>query len=161
MEDLAVRHGRKAGKILAITVPATLALLGIVVWHQLPPDPSDHTIVQLTGACCTPGGAPGTTVGTEYAESPGAQVLLFPLSRVTRVDDGRISLTYDLFTWTEDPEDTWVETRLTDTALRVGDTVTHGPATIEVVAVHDAFLDRNDAVDLRVTFDLGRIDEVP
>jgi len=104
VEDLTVRHGRKTLKMLAITVPVTLALLGIVVWNQRPPDPSDHTLVQLTGACCTPGGAPGTTVGTEYAESPGAQVLLFPLSRVTRVDDGRISLTYDLFTMRRSPQ---------------------------------------------------------
>jgi len=104
VEDLTVRHGRKTLKMLAITVPVTLALLGIVVWNQRPPDPSDHTLVQLTGACCTPGGAPGTTVGTEYAESPGAQVLLFPLSRVTRVDDGRISLAYDLFTMRRSPQ---------------------------------------------------------
>ena len=102
VEDLTVRHGRKTLKMLAITVPVTLALLGIVVWNQRPPDPSDHTLVQLTGACCTPGGAPGTTVGTEHA--PGAQVLLFPLSRVTRVDDGRISLAYDLFTMRRSPQ---------------------------------------------------------
>lgn len=161
VEDLAARHGRKTGKILAIAVPATLSLLGIVVWNQRPPDPSDHTVVQLSGACCTRGGAPGITVSSGYDESPGAQLRLFPLSGVTRVDDGRISLTYDLFTWIADPEDTGVETRLTDTDLRVGDTVTHGPATLEVVAIHDAFLDRNDAVDLRVTFDLDRVDEVP
>ncbi len=161
VEDLAVRHGRRTGKILAITVPVTLALLGIVVWNQHPPDPSDHTLVQLAGACCTSDGAPGITVSSGYDESPGAQVRLFPLDGPNYVKDGRVSLAYDLFTWTEDAEDTGVETSLTDTDLRVGDAVTHGPATIQVVAIHDAFLDRNDAVDLRVTFDLDRIDETP
>lgn len=88
-------------------------------------------------------------------------VRLFPLDGPNHLDGGALTMTYDVFTWLNDQPESEEVTRLTDTGLRIGDTVTHGPATIEVVAIHDAFLDRNDAVDLRVTFDLDRIDETP
>ena len=148
-------------KVLGVVLLVGLGLGAILLWNDTPPRSDDREIFQLTGSCCTPGGAPAITISSGYDESPGAQVRLFPLEGPNYVKDGRVSLAYDLFTWTENDEDTGVETPLTDTDLRVGDTVTHGPATIEVVAIHDAFLDRNDAVDLRVTFDLDRIDEVP
>lgn len=47
------------------------------------------------------------------------------------------------------------------TGLGVGDTVTQGPVTIEVVAIHDLLLNRNNAIDLHVTFDQTRLSEAP
>ena len=147
--------------VLAVAILVALGAAVAILWNQRPPHPTDDTLTQLTGACCTPPGAPGQGVGTDRDQMPAAMIWLFPLGDATSVDGNRVSLTYDLFAWTQGDQGAPTETRLTDTDLRVGDTVTHGPATLEVVAIHDAFLDRNDAVDLRVTFDLDRIDEVP
>lgn len=158
VEALAVRHGRRVAKVVALVVPATLALTGVAVWRQLPPEPSDPTVTQVAGACCASPGFPGITVGSQGGEDRGASLLLFPLGGPSRVDGDSMSLSYDLFVWDGDDERSH---DLADPDLRVGDTVVHGPATIEIVAIHDAVWDRNDAVDLRVSFDLGRIDATP
>lgn len=148
-------------KVLAVVLAAGLALGAALVWSDTPPRSDNPDVFQITGSCCTPGGAPAITISSGYDEIPGAEVMLFPLGGPNSIKDGRVSLAYDLFTWTADPKDTGVKTPLTDTGLRIGDTVTHGPVTLEIVAIHDALLDRNDAVDLRVTFDLDRVDEMP
>ena len=161
-----MRHpsARTRSRTIAAAVSAVIVILGVttaILYAQKPSAPTDPSVIQITGTCCLADGPPGVEVGTPLETPNGALLRIFPLRAESGVRDGAVSLTYDLAVWTEDATYTETQTRLTDTNLRVGDTVTHGPATIEVVAIHDAFLDRNDAVDLRVTFDLDRIDEAP
>lgn len=136
-------------------------LSSVHLWNYTPPAPDDPDVVQLTGACCLGPGVPWLNVRTERGAGPAAQVVLYELGGPNRISGGAVDLSYDLFVWPEDEAGQHTETALTDSDLAVGDTVSHGPATIEVVKIHDAIWDRYDAVDLRVTFDLDRIDEVP
>lgn len=159
---------------LRIALGSLVPLAVIAVWFQRPLGPEDaEGTVRLSGSCCADmNGAPSFDVDVGSRADDGMQVLV-------SFDDlvwghGQVhGDTTDFIYWIERavPSE-WSGTgrvtaydverrKYTSTGLRVGDTMTHGPVTIEVVAIHDMILNRNNAVDLRVTVDETRLADAP
>ncbi|MEV7973904.1 hypothetical protein [Cellulomonas sp. NPDC089187] len=83
-----------------------------------------------------------------------------------RVDGDRATFTYHLSRalWPHDSavgRSTTESVECTASDVRAGDSITNGPVTIDVLAIHDMPLNRNNAIDLRVTFDPDGINDAP
>ena len=165
--------------IIATFAALCLAAAGFgTLWLQRPPTIVTNfggtvtsTDVQLWGDCCQdqPSHMRETTINSPLSESRmRLRLSLLGWLDGSRawVDGDRATFTYHLSRayWPNDSavgRSTTESVECTATDLRAGDTVTNGPVTIEVLAVHDMPLNRNNAIDLRITFDPDGIDDMP
>lgn len=159
--------GRSAARRIALGGVLVAVLLLAFVWFQRPlgGDPTDLEVgvVRLNGSCCLHSAVP-LSIAVEHESSEGVTVLV----RFTDLawSYGEVSSSKASFSYTvsqydgpDDRSSTYSDYRAE--GLAVGDSVTHGPVTIEVLAIHNMILSRNDAVDLRVTFDEEKLGEAP
>lgn len=148
----------------------TAILAGIValalLWSATPPD-SAPGLVQISGACCSPSHGPPDVEAHSAAvdDHTVPQVMVRLLTHRgldTPIRGGTVDLEFTVVRIDSlEDADRSEERTYRERDLHVGDTVVRGPVAIEIVAVHDAVLPRNDAVDLRVTFDRERLSEAP
>lgn len=144
-----------AATVLLVT---GIALL-VRAWNVAPPAMSaeQHGDIRISEAHCNFFcGAPFVDLALPDAQDPKVQVSFTNIGSGSSVDDGKASLSYVISRL-----DNHEEADYFDQDLGVGQKATHGPVTVEVLAVYDELFDRNDAVDLRVTFDEDRLDEAP
>jgi hypothetical protein len=135
-------------------------------WDERPPEfVEDRWTVRLEGSCCSrmPAGRWQYGVPNEDRSQIAVSVEFTSLeTERTSVRDGRANFSYSISRLDAGQTGSeMVQEIYHATDLSVGDTVTQGPVTIEVVAIYDLFFNRNNAVDLRVTFDESRLDEAP
>jgi hypothetical protein len=152
-------------------VGVVVVVLGLVVgfkptWDERAPAFEwEPGLVRLEGSCCARMSRGFWQYGAVNSDRSQISVSVEFTSLETErtsVRDGRVNVAYRIYR--EDagrPASEGIDAVYTATDLSVGDTVTQGPVTIEVVAVYDFFFNRNNAVDLRVTFDESRLDEAP
>lgn len=145
---------RRVVGALAVVAIAAAAMVGAIYFGQTPPEPQRGQI-RLTTIQQLRGGSPRIqavhTVGqiTWSVEFDGVW-------SGSRIDDGllqingRISIVRDGVVETNEFE---------FPPLDVGDTLEFGPATIEVMLIHDAVFSRNEAADIVVTFDETLFDQ--
>lgn len=176
---------RLVGRRSTFVILATLATLCVAaatvfgtLWFQRPPiigadddGAAISTQAQLWGDCCQdqPRHMRETTLDSPMSESRmRLRVSLLGWLDGTRasVDGDHARFTYHLSRayWPHDSavgRSTTESVECTATDVRAGDSITNGPVTIEVLAIHDMPLNRNNAIDLRITFDPDGIDDAP
>jgi hypothetical protein len=153
-----------AAGVLVVVVGLVLGLKP--AWDERPPVLADgREFVRLEGSCCArmPAGFWQYGVSNRDRSELSVRVEFTSLeTERTSVRDGRANFSYRVSRLDNGQTGSeMVQEIYHATDLSVGDTVTQGPVTIEVVAIYDLFFNRNNAVDLRVTFDESRLDEAP
>lgn len=142
--------------IVVLIVAAVVAGVFGALWAKSPPANAMDTY-QITGGCCS--NSPwGDLVVLPGAEGEARVTVSFPKSAV-RVDRDTASFQYEVI---PAAASTGTDAGTEGTGLRpvtgarVGDVFEAGLVQIEIVEIHDAVFDRNDAIDLKLTRVQGR-----
>lgn len=140
-------------RVLIVAFVATVVVAGAfgALWAKGPPANAMDTD-QITGGCCS--NRPwGDLVVLPGAEGEVRVIVSFPKSAV-QVDRDMASFQYEVIPAAAltgaDAEAEGTGLRPV-TGARVGDVFEAGLVQIEIVEIHDAVFDRNDAIDLKLT----------
>lgn len=143
---------RRPVLVMVVSAALALVLVGVATWAALfflqrPPAPTSG--LTRIGTYQQFGGGNPAALATLEAPEGDWGVEIAGMWSGSRIVDGELGLVVEI-TRLSAPQ-AGVEYSLP--GLNEGDSVQIGPIILEVVAIHDAWLDRNDAADVRLSLD--------
>lgn len=144
---------RRPVRVIVVSAALALVLVGVAAWAALfflqrPAAPTSG-LTRIGTYQQFGGGNPAALATLETPEGDWG-VEIAGMWSGSRIVDGELGLVVEITRLSPAPE---AGIKYSLPGLNEGDSVQIGPIILEVVAIHDAWLDRNDAADVRLSLD--------